>query len=99
MTDTPPLGLPDPRAGIRRVYDAMAIDIETQLRAAPAAQRSSLIVKYMPMLAKQLEEAEVDDELEVLRSEMADMRGELRVALLSRTVPETPLASLPPRDG
>lgn len=104
MTDTPatpPATAPpsdDPRASIRRVYDAMAADIEQQLRAAPANQRASLIVKYMPMLAKQLDEAETDDGLDDLKTEMQAMREEMRAALLTRAPVDLPPTALPPRD-
>ena len=96
---TPAPSGPTPQEAAASLLASMVDDVKQQLRSAPPNQRASLIAKFMPILSKQIEEKEADDELDQMRAELDALSAEVREALLARPpAPARIPATLPPRD-
>lgn len=74
----------DPRDDARQLLARMVSDIRQQLASAPPAERTKLIVKFLPILSKQIDDEKVDDGLTKMRAELDGYRDELGRALLGR---------------
>lgn len=74
----------DPRDDARLLLARMVSDIRQQLASAPPAERTKLIVKFLPILSKQIDDEKVDDGLTKMRAELDGYRDELGRALLGR---------------
>lgn len=88
MTTIPPAEPEDPRSAGRDLLARMIADIKSQLNSAPPAERNRLILKWFPILSKQLEDEKVDDATQKMRDELDAYRDDVARALLGRFADE-----------
>lgn len=73
------------KARVNGLVHRMLDEVEHQLESGTPAVKAQLLNRTLPAIMKELREEKEDDELVVLRSQLAEMQSTVTAALLGRS--------------